>query len=553
MVPRIVLEAPDITPSQLLNYNATYRIVLCTQCQYAIQPSGIVRHLKEIHQIKRSNRRPFMEYVSQFSLASPEEVFQMPIHKFPVPGFPELDGLHCESDGCDHLCVSEKRMRSHWVADHGRTGSGKDGDWKTARLQTFFRGNLLRYFTAPESLTEIGIEKQKFTRNYPHTKAEYYQTKSPGISSSLDDIWVKDMTELLLERSTTEVSISLDEKDSFLLEHYLVHTAPTIGSDPVPLQLWQEAIPLVARSHPFLLHGLLALSALHLAHKTPNSSPLYSEYCISATTHQNTAMPVFRSTIEAVTTETCHAVLAFSHLLVLYSFASESQDERLLIISPTPDLTPVWLHFLRTGCELLCNVWDDLENGPVKALVCAWDVPELEDDGRRLPLVENLLAMIPPKKTANSWTEEETDTYTDTAILLGHAFTSGTKECTFTTWDALRIWPMYSTSKNIQMIRDKHPGALILLAHYCVLLKKLEGFWFFDGRATALLKNVVACLDQRWMSGVRWPMEQIGMSVVTQECEMNSESWSMERSGTVGPEREMLLFPICSHMTRKPS
>jgi hypothetical protein len=491
-----------------------------------------------------------MEYVSQFSLASPEEVFQIPIQEFPVSGLPELDGLRCKKNGCGHLCVSENRMRSHWVADHGRIGSGKDGDWKQARLQTFFRGNLLRYFTRPEDQPEI--EKDKFTLHYFYNKPGSDETSYTGISSIADETWVKDITEDILEHSKVETYTSLDEKDSFLLEHYLIHTAPTIGSDPTPLRLWQEAVPLLARSHPFLLHGLLALSALHLAHKTPSSSPFYSEYCIAATTHQNIAMPIFRSTIESVTPETCHAVLAFSHLLVLYSFASESQDERLFIVSPTPDLSPLWLHFLKTGCELLCHVWVDLENGPVKALVCAWDVPDLEDDGERTPLVESLLSVIPSKDAADSWTEEENRTYIDTAILLGLAFTNGTHGVTFTTWDALRIWPMYTPLKYMEMVRDKHPGALILLAHYCVLLKKLEGYWYFDGRATALLKSVVECLDQKWMAAVRWPMEQIGMTVLTQERGMNAAMCSKEKfEKTTVQEREMLLFPVCSHMARR--
>lgn len=222
-------------------------------------------------------------------------------------------------------------------------------------------------------------------------------------------------------------------------------------------------------------------------------------------------MPIFRSAIAAVTPETCHAVFAFSHILVLYCLASESQDERLLIVAPTPDLSPVWLQFLRTGCRLLCHVWDDLEEGPVRALVSTWDIPELELDGTKTPFVEKLLSYIPSRMSPDAWTEEQDMIYTDTAVLLGLAFTNGILGTTFTTWDALRIWPTCISRQYLEMLRNQHPGALVLLAHYCVLLKKVEGNWYFDGRATVLLKSVVGCLDQKWIEAVRWPMEEIGM------------------------------------------
>ncbi|KAE8448284.1 hypothetical protein EG329_009715 [Mollisiaceae sp. DMI_Dod_QoI] len=337
---------------------------------------------------------------------------------------------------------------------------------------------------------------------------------TPLNTSILDVSWRDGLVRSIDELGLKSNNISLDEKDAVLLQHYITHTAATIATDPATLKLWQKAVPHLAHSHPFLLHGLLALSALHLAHTTPSDSALHSQYLLSAITHQETAMPIFRSSIAAVTPETSHAVFIFSHLLVLYCFASESQDERLLILSPTPDLLPIWLQFLRAGCRLLCHVWGDLEAGPVKALASAWDIPELELDGGRTPFVEDLLSHIPLSKTEDAWSEDENKVYTDTAILLGRAFTNRALDIAFTTWDALRIWPMCISKEYMEMLRNQHPGALILLAHYCVLLKNIEGNWYFDGRATGLLRSVLGCLDQKWMKAVKWPIEKIGITVI---------------------------------------
>lgn len=149
------IEHPE--PADLLQYLPLYKVVICSPCKYAIQPQAIARHLKEIHHIHRSHRRPFMQHVSKLSLNDAETVIETKIHEFPVPLLPVQDGLVCESDGCGHLCVSTKRMRTHWLEEHGRSGQAFL-DWQPVKIQTFFRGNLLRYFTNPKVTSSGGKE-----------------------------------------------------------------------------------------------------------------------------------------------------------------------------------------------------------------------------------------------------------------------------------------------------------------------------------------------------------------------------------------------------------
>ena len=97
-----------------------------------------------------------MSYVSTLDLATPEQVIQTQtkLNVFPVPELPVVEGLMCTYDGCGHLCASGKRMKSHWLAVHG-VAARAGLDWKAVKLQTFFRGNLLRYFT-DERMSDTG-------------------------------------------------------------------------------------------------------------------------------------------------------------------------------------------------------------------------------------------------------------------------------------------------------------------------------------------------------------------------------------------------------------
>lgn len=309
----------------------------------------------------------------------------------------------------------------------------------------------------------------------------------------------------------------LSSTDAALFTYYIASTALSI-STPSTADLWQQHVPKLSHQHLFLLHGILALSALHLSHLSPSHN-----HIITANTHQSIAMPLFRTAITNVTIQNSEAVLIFSHLLILYSFAAESSDERFLLTTPSSspvshlsgeeaeaDLLPPWLYFLRNGCSLLCTVWDHLESSASSPLALAWDIPILHPSSPT-PLLTHLLS-IPLSCPHNtySWSETEVALYTDAATDLATAFASTQLQDEFTTWDALRVWPMHLSVPFLSLLQKYHPGALVLLAHYCILLKKIEGHWYFEGRATRLLGMILRHLGRGWWRFIRWPLEEIG-------------------------------------------
>jgi hypothetical protein len=225
-----------------------------------------------------------------------------------------------------------------------------------------------------------------------------------------------------------------------------------------------------------------------------------------------------------VTLENSEAVLVFSHLLILYSFASESQDERLFVTTTSAskeagteggeDLLPPWLYFLRNGCALLCTVWDYLESSPSAPLAEMWDIP-LVIPSSPTPLLSHLLSIPPAPTSPIAWSEQETRLYEQAATDLSSAFasTASHHNSEFTTWDALRVWPMHISLPFLALVKKGHPGALVLLAYYCILLKKIEGHWYFQGRSKRLMGGILERLGREWWSSVKWPMEEIGVDV----------------------------------------
>jgi hypothetical protein len=129
----------------LLYHLPEHRVLICKECRYAIQPSAISSHLKGLHHIYRSERQELVEYANELQLADPRDVVLPPPDSAPIPSLPTQNGLACKVDGCTYLCVTAKRMMSHWVTAHRDVVDSGD-KWRPVILQTFFRGNQLRYF-----------------------------------------------------------------------------------------------------------------------------------------------------------------------------------------------------------------------------------------------------------------------------------------------------------------------------------------------------------------------------------------------------------------------
>lgn len=306
--------------------------------------------------------------------------------------------------------------------------------------------------------------------------------------------------------STPPIPNNLTEIETILFEHFITSTSLTLATNYETRVLWQTTVPRLAHKHRFLLHGLLACAGLHLAYLNPTQA---TEFTIAARSQQDIAMPLYRSAMNNVDVGNCDACLAFSHILVIYTWASEKEDERLLLVEPEgEDVLPTWLYFIRSGCSLMCHVWDDILAGPVEVLASQWDIP-ITPPTVRTDLVVHLFSAVPECSSPEAWPEEEIKIYRAAAVELGTAFACTPLVDNYTTWDTLRIWPMYASADFFALLRTWHPGALILLAHFCLLLQRVEKNWYFEGRASRLLFTILQHLDAKWHRYIQWPLGEI--------------------------------------------
>jgi Orsellinic acid/F9775 biosynthesis cluster protein D len=469
-------------PHELFHYLTAHEVLICTACHYAVQPNAVVRHLKDIHHLSSEERRPFAAYTNSFKLRNPEEVEPPCAEDFPVACLPVEKGWKCKSPGCYYLCVSIKRMQNHWPAQHGCRGdSGRD--WRPAPLQTFFRGNMTKYFT-----------KESRPR-------EERENSLPRISYNED-------TSFKTHMRKTQERYKLDTTDSSILEYYFHSAYKMFTSNAQTEQIWLDVVPGLVYGNEFLLHGILACTAQYMIYMNLTESQKLN---LRACTHWDCALPVFREAIDNPTEENCDAIMAFSYLLVVYTLATDgdnSKDSLLLVGNDTDSqgnfVIPFWLHFLREGCSMLCDIWDRIEKGPVGALAATWEAEVYA--GTDLPYWDYFQSLIHEDL---QWSGSEALIYSDAALSLSQSFATMKHEPHLSTWEILALWPLRVDFEFETILYRRHPGALILLAYYCIILKQMDGYWYFERSAARLIAAILNVLDAKWHRFIQEPINRV--------------------------------------------
>lgn len=266
-MPTIGLVAGD-----LLEYNSNYSLLICRQCQYAIQKNALESHLLR-HKIYRSDRQRLLTSIAQLHLLEPQHVTLPAPGSPPVDALPVLSGYRCTAAACQHLTVSSKRMKRHWSDIHRLGGSVPllSSFARPVKLQTFFRGTRVRYFEVAspnvslvntnddgnddgddgeEDDDDEGCEEKEPDAITATPPSPPHVPASPGISHdpSPTDFSLETLTYFHHFTRVTSLTLPGAVKDSQSGKHH-----------------WQTHVVSRALRRHWLMCGLLAISTYHLA------------------------------------------------------------------------------------------------------------------------------------------------------------------------------------------------------------------------------------------------------------------------------------------------
>ncbi|KAH8586427.1 hypothetical protein B0O99DRAFT_64472 [Bisporella sp. PMI_857] len=289
---------------------------------------------------------------------------------------------------------------------------------------------------------------------------------------------------------------------------------------PSEQKIWQTTIVTLGLQHKFLLRGILALSALHLAYLKPG--PASIDYMVKASTHQNIGLSNFRKALQKINAETFDAILAFSCLLPIHSITIAA----FFTSGPTipeqeQDVIAAFLgalSLLRSVNSLLLPSLDIYTSSTITPLLQV-TTQKLPEQPMTYPGLESLQRLeiacsVFSTSTSLSTAYAEREVFIEAIALLRSTFatTVDTESTDRFTIGAELIWTITISDEYFGLLGRGHPSALAILAHFAVLLHRHDNVWWLQGLGKGVIERVAEVLGAEWAEVVRWPRIAAGLT-----------------------------------------
>ena len=311
--------------------------------------------------------------------------------------------------------------------------------------------------------------------------------------------------------------------DLELMHHYTRHTYLTVTDLEDTMPTWQDAMPKAGLTHPFLMHGVLALAAFHIAVLEPGNSKIYIDRGMQ---HYTQALTLYRVVLTDTNRENCHALFAFSSLGAIISFAV-SMVSRHTHDAITKDILDTF-SMLR-GIHIVVLVTREwIQYGPMASLLRMYVVKPFE-----LPdACKEYLTILEDRVIRHKPDEEGRRPYLQ-AIEVGRnalkniGYDPEDKTLAFT-------WPIMVSRPYIDALHDRKPLAMAILGLYGVILYDVRNYWWAEDLGTRLIQAVSVALDDTWEETLRYPLSLIGLSSTV--CSTSYPSSTLERPSFSPPQ-----------------
>ncbi|RDL30499.1 Uncharacterized protein BP5553_10377 [Venustampulla echinocandica] len=518
----------------LLEYDARYGVLICRECQYAIQKSALQSHLLR-HKIYRLERQRLLSSIAELDLLEPDHVPLPTPTSSPIEALPTFSGYCCAAAGCGNLCVSSKRMKRHWSEIHGLSEPPPDFSSfaRPVKLQTFFRGTKLRYFEVASSpagtagaarlaatdsdggdeMHDEGHNEERHGHQSSDEQKNGEQWNDAGPSAS-----PRVPTPLGAPSPSSLVDFDLETLTYF--HHFITTTSLTLPGAENPQLIthyWKTDFVPQALRRRWLMCGLLAISTCHLAALADNTT-IARVYCERSAQFLTGFCVGREETVQrdsgTVTTGVEEEAKAGRQVSCVLSFAHWALAELRLNLGITPEpAAPRQLQSIMTtiqsfevahstrrpaggsrrlesfaNAKRILEMSSSLDAGSIGACSSSHNIPSaLLDCLRTLP--SRMAEMFGRPDSGR----DVLATLSAIAALAECCETSFASDDVGPAWRGMAAWLTKVPDRFNQMVSRRSPAALVVLAHWAAwLVKRAEdcGCWFLKGTAKTILLQI---------------------------------------------------------------
>jgi hypothetical protein len=254
--------------------------------------------------------------------------------------------------------------------------------------------------------------------------------------------------------------------------------------------------------HPFLMHGILALSALHLA--VTNQDDMREHYIRASKAHQNQAVVGLSRLAGKLKPSHCNAAFTLSNIMMIFSFALPEIIGQTPGQSPLDDLYEVFLA-TRESVDVLASTADWIGDGELKPLL------QYDKAQPKMPDTSRLAIMSLAQMNANLARKDphhDKELYDTTIKHLGYSLDKVARggETIIVAFQ----WIFQVPSEYMELYRQREPFALVILAHYAVIIHFLRRHWWMGEWGLRLVREIGQHLDANWRNSITWVLDATG-------------------------------------------
>ncbi|KAL2810075.1 putative Zn(II)2Cys6 transcription factor [Aspergillus granulosus] len=347
-------------------------------------------------------------------------------------------------------------------------------------------------------------------RRYQFRQSKYQQSPSPRAPddspSSSNSIAVQCDIPPIPDKGGISLS------DLHLFHHYTIATYHTLSNDPTPItqRLWQCRIPAWGISFPSILHLILALAALHLASLHPDQR---EKYTVQADQHFTFGVRSVTSVLrlDTLDSENCQLIYMSAVLICFVYFARGPRDGEFLVFSAGGKSE--WLVLLHGVRTILAQKQGeifrgDLEPAAKERNLSAADphsVSTLEEE-----LSQHLDRLHAIRALAASEVGVDRDVYISAVDDLLNCFQDAYENRKAGVYGAELMpstmgWTFRLSEVMIDRLEGREPVALVILAHWAILLRYMRDVWFMRGWDGHIIRGIQACLPGEFLQWIEWP------------------------------------------------
>ncbi|KAH8819487.1 hypothetical protein F5884DRAFT_760673 [Xylogone sp. PMI_703] len=299
-------------------------------------------------------------------------------------------------------------------------------------------------------------------------------------------------------------ALNLNLADLELLHNYSTSTCYSLSSNPILRTLWKINVPQLGFAYGFVMRGILALSALHLAYFRRERRDYYVSQAIL---HHQSGLRVAISLLPHINAENCTAVYLFSAMTFIFALANPRTSDEFFLVSEHG--MPEWPSLLQGTKSIIQSSYHILHSGSLG--------PMFEAGRRRVEIRDQTviewqhLGEIRKLLISTVADQRLLDVYIAAAEELERSFVAFfNRDLEDFEGTDIFVWLFRSSEEYLSLLKNKAQEALSLFAYSCVLLRKLEKHWWMEGWSTHMLEWIYYSLDKEHRLWIQWPIEEIG-------------------------------------------